>query len=164
MHIKYTLFPLNTFLFPHFQTYSFSSISLTIFIVSSEFCVSSFSSFLFWLGVSGSITLTSRQKWNRCPLWLREYKAYINQLDEKIITIKKNEILLPKVDGDEGCKDEQSEGFLCWEDDDKDALEKVEGVIEAVLNSIDDTTDIFCNFFLKQLVYSEIYHPQPKSE
>ena len=71
--------------------------------------------------------------------------------------------MLPKVDRDEGGKDEESECFLCWENDDEDALEKVQGVVEAVLDTIDNPPDIFGNFLLQKLVDSEVYHPQTKS-
>ena len=71
--------------------------------------------------------------------------------------------MLPKVDRDEGGKDEKGECFLCWENDDEDALEKVQSVVETILNTIDNTPDILSNFLLQKLVDSEVYHPQAKS-
>ena len=50
-----------------------------------------------------------------------------------------------------------------WKQDHKDTFEKVEGVVDAVLDTVDDTSLVLSNALLKDLVDGEVDEPETKS-
>ena len=50
-----------------------------------------------------------------------------------------------------------------WKQDHKDTFEKVEGVVDAILDTVDDTPLVLSNALLKDLVDGEVHEPETKS-
>ena len=48
---------------------------------------------------------------------------------------------------------------MVWKEDDKDALDKVQTIVETVLDTIDYTSLVFLNSLLKDLVDGEVHYP-----
>lgn len=69
---------------------------------------------------------------------------------------------VPNIDGDKREEDEDGKSLHVGQDDDEDTFEKVQAVVQTVLDAVDDTPLVLGDSLLEDLVDCQINNPQPE--